>query len=142
MKNIFISFSLITFLSSAFAVAQTSLSTHDLIFKNNTLVLQAQFISGPTTGAESQMSLEAKDIATQKSFDLQDQVEVVLWMPSMGHGSAPTRVEKLSDAEGNIVPGAFIVKRIFFIMPGDWQVRVTLTDSNGIKETQIFDLLL
>ncbi|MBL7687617.1 MAG: FixH family protein [Bdellovibrionaceae bacterium] len=54
-----------------------------------------------------------------------DSIKVVLWMPSMGHGSSPVTVEKLSD-------GVFRASRVFFSMGGDWDVRFQLF-TNGEK---------
>jgi hypothetical protein len=42
---------------------------------------------------------------------------VVLWMPSMGHGSAPTKLEKISD-------GKFVVTNAWFVMPGSWSIMI------------------
>ncbi|MFN7729501.1 MAG: hypothetical protein ACK5P7_10130 [Bdellovibrio sp.] len=52
-------------------------------------------------------------------------LKVVLWMPSMGHGSVPVQIEKLS-------VGLYRIKNIFFIMPGEWDVHFQLFE-NGIK---------
>lgn len=43
--------------------------------------------------------------------------EVILFMPSMGHGSSKTTVEFAGE-------NSFLVTRVFFIMPGDWEIRV------------------
>lgn len=40
-----------------------------------------------------------------------------LWMPSMGHGSAPVRVEALGG-------GVFRMTNVYFLMPGDWQIQL------------------
>lgn len=42
--------------------------------------------------------------------------KVVLWMPSMGHGSSPVTVERLST-------GVYRATRVFFTMKGDWEIR-------------------
>lgn len=52
-----------------------------------------------------------------------------LWMPDMGHGSAPTR---LTAANENCT----VVERINFLMEGDWQILVTLGDG----DTGVFSL--
>lgn len=43
-----------------------------------------------------------------------------LWMPSMGHGSAPTRISARDER-------CFLISDIDFLMPGDWQVKVETT---------------
>lgn len=109
-----------------------------LKFKNELLHIHANFVAAPIVGEESILVLEAKDAKTHQSVELADDVEVVLWMPSMGHGSSPTQVEKAVDANGNLLVGVFNVKQIYFIMGGEWEVRVTLTDAQGLKETRSF----
>ena len=52
-----------------------------------------------------------------------------LWMPGMGHGSAPTQL-----APG--VDGCTTVSNVQFIMRGAWQILVTLQDG----DTGVFDV--
>jgi hypothetical protein len=113
------------------------LSGH-LVFKQNTLHIHATFPDAPMVNEEALLVLEAKDPKTHQTIELNDNIEVVLWMPAMGHGSAPTQVERVVDAQGNIVPGTFNVRNVYFIMAGDWEVRVTLTDAKGVQETKSF----
>ena len=42
--------------------------------------------------------------------------KIILWMPSMGHGSSPVTVERLS-------VGLYRAKNVFFTMKGDWEIR-------------------
>lgn len=58
-----------------------------------------------------------------------EQLSVVLWMPSMGHGSAPVTISS-SDQQ------TFSVTDVYFIMPGDWEVRIYL--QNGATTEQFF----
>ncbi len=53
-----------------------------------------------------------------------ENLSVILWMPSMGHGSSPVKIESLGD-------GKFRVFKVFFIMPGDWEIRIVLKDSQA-----------
>lgn len=74
---------------------------------------------GPSSQGESRFQIQFES-------DLPELVslEVVLWMPSMNHGSAPVTVKRTS-------PSSFEATRVFFIMPGDWEVRIVLKDSAG-----------
>ena len=58
-----------------------------------------------------------------------------LWMPSMGHGSYPVTVERLSQ-------GVYKASEIFFTMPGDWEIQIQhLVDGNVFESSVIsFDL--
>ncbi len=60
-------------------------------------------------------------------LDLPYELKVLLWMPSMGHGSSPTKVTKLATGE-------YDVTNVYFIMGGNWEVKVQL-----IKDGKIFD---
>ncbi|MBN8542499.1 MAG: FixH family protein [Deltaproteobacteria bacterium] len=113
-----------------------------LSFKQNTLHIHASFPNDPVVNKDSLLVLEAKVASTHKETELTDNVDVVLWMPSMGHGSAPTQVERAVDANGNILTGVFNVRNVFFIMGGEWEVRVTLTDAQGARETKSFKVTL
>lgn len=59
---------------------------------------------------------------------------VILWMPSMGHGSTPTRVERLD-------VGSFRVSSVFFIMPGDWEIRFQLKEGGQVRDEAIVSLM-
>lgn len=52
---------------------------------------------------------------------------VVLWMPSMGHGSSPVKVERVD-------VGTYRVSDVFFTMPGDWEIRVRRADEGSAPE--------
>ena len=64
---------------------------------------------------------------TPVQVDLPSVPQVVLWMPAMGHGSSPTTVEKLD-------VGTYQVNNVFFIMPGQWQIRFQLRDGNTVLD--------
>lgn len=140
-----------TFITTAMLVlGSTTALAHDghhdplaghLSYKKNTLHIHASFPTAPVVGQEALLVLEGKDAKTHKPAEINDQVDVVLWMPSMGHGSAPTQVERSLDADGNVLPGVFNVRNVYFIMGGEWEVRVTLTDADGKKETKSFKVI-
>ncbi|MBL7542438.1 MAG: hypothetical protein JNL11_01410 [Bdellovibrionaceae bacterium] len=60
---------------------------------------------------------------TAVEVDLSAMPEVVLWMPSMGHGSTPTKIERLD-------VGTYRVGNVFFIMPGAWEIRFQVKDES------------
>lgn len=127
---------------SLISFAQGHTHSDTLVFKNNTLHMHASFPTEPTVGAKTEMLLEAKDPTTHQTIEFNENINVVLWMPSMGHGSAPTQVVPAVDANGILIPGTFLVKNVFFMMGGDWEIRVTLTDAEGNQETQSFAIQL
>lgn len=108
-----------------------------LVFKNNSLHIRAVFEQPPAVGVEAHLVLQAVNPATHQMVGLSDKIEVELWMPSMHHGSSPTYVEAAP-----YQAGLFYVRDVFFIMSGDWEIRVTLTNEIGETETQSFVLNL
>lgn len=55
---------------------------------------------------------------------------VILWMPSMGHGSTPVTVEQ-------IAPGIYRANKVFFIMKGEWEIRFQIGDDQATYATFI-----
>lgn len=70
------------------------------------------------------------------------QFKVVLWMPSMGHGSSPTRVEPLLDTTGNPAVGQYWVKQVYFSMGGDWDIRLQLKNGSQVVSQVILPVIL
>lgn len=48
---------------------------------------------------------------------------ISIYMPSMGHGSAPLKIT----SQG---AGVYEISKVFFIMPGAWEIRFLLKDSS------------
>jgi len=89
---------------------------------------------GPQSPEESVLLLTWRDakgavIAAPGAF------KVSLFMPGMGHGSAPTQVEPAREANG-----AYRISRVYFTMGGDWEIRVKLKTASGQEETQSLKL--
>ena len=64
------------------------------------------------------------------------EIRAYLWMPSMNHGSSPIKVINL----GN---GFIRLETIYFIMPGDWELRLEIKSQDGVlqsKKVWQFDL--
>jgi hypothetical protein len=55
---------------------------------------------------------------------------VLLWMPSMGHGSSPVAVEKTG-------VGEYHATKVFFAMKGVWQLRFQLKEAREVKDEVI-----
>lgn len=68
-------------------------------------------------------------------IDLNYNVAIVLWMPSMGHGSRPVVVEKQASLKYNAT-------KIFFIMPGDWEIRFQLKSNNEIVDEYVVKIII
>ncbi|MGE0526536.1 MAG: FixH family protein [Bdellovibrionales bacterium] len=62
-------------------------------------------------------------------------VAVVLWMPSMGHGSSPVTVEHLD-------VGTYRASDVFFTMKGDWEIRFQVKDGGNVQDQAIIPITL
>ncbi|MGE3261935.1 MAG: hypothetical protein AB7K68_09165 [Bacteriovoracia bacterium] len=67
--------------------------------------------------------------------DVSADLTLKLWMPDMGHGSAPTVVERMRDANGVLVTGAYRVKSIYFIMPGYWEMIFEIQEGGVVRDS-------
>lgn len=122
-------------------VADVPMKAH-LTYKNKTLHLHVQFAKTPQIGTETFLTIETRSGADHSLVAIDDSIEVALWMPDMGHGSAPTQIDHAVDNEGTIIPGKYSVRKMYFVMGGLWDVQITLTDKNGNQETHQFSLTL
>jgi hypothetical protein len=61
--------------------------------------------------------------------------QVQLWMPSMGHGSTPTQVTQLD-------VGTYRAENVFFIMPGEWDIRFQIKDGDTVSDEAIVHITL
>lgn len=102
----------------------------DLIFDQAQVRAHASWSQAPSTQDEARLHLEFRDPSDQKITEPVGTLSVALFMPEMGHGSAPTQVD-------HPAPGVFDVSNIYFLMPGTWEVRVTLTHDDT-EETRRF----
>lgn len=67
--------------------------------------------------------------------DLSGTAALVLWMPSMGHGSSPTTVTRI-DA------GTYRATRVYFVMPGAWDLHFQNKDGAKVIDEAIDSLIL
>ncbi len=67
--------------------------------------------------------------------DVDFKPEVVLWMGSMGHGSTPTTVQRID-------VGSFRTSNVFFIMPGEWQIKFQLKEGETIKDEAVVNITI
>jgi len=100
----------------------------DAFFAQANVCLDLIWEKKPTNDDMGSFVVETYTPGDRSQFvDLKNQLEIVLWMPSMGHGSSPVTIEK-------IAPGQYRVSRVFFIMPGDWEIQFKLKNGNTVLE--------
>jgi len=60
---------------------------------------------------------------------------VMLWMPSMGHGSSPVTVDRLD-------VGTYRASQVFFSMKGNWDIHIQSKDGNAVKDEALLPISL
>lgn len=95
----------------------------DIFFTTEDINVSVYWRSGPVVGDECKLLVvmtdrENRPVSPSKRFHL------MLWMPTMGHGSFPITVKETS-------LGVFEATEVFFTMPGYWDLHFQLLDENN-----------
>lgn len=65
--------------------------------------------------------------------EVESSVKAVLWMPSMGHGSSPITVTQVD-------VGTYKAERVFFVMPGEWEIKIQQKQGDTLLDEAVFNL--
>ncbi len=109
----------------------------DLTFSRSGLCASVTFDSAPNSENENAFTLKfysqvSGTPETGPFIDPTATVSVKLWMPSMGHGSSPVTLTRSAE-------GTYRATRVFFVMPGDWEIRVLLkTGTTVVDQASLF----
>ena len=106
-------------------VARPSAESKLTLTKKN-LIVHPFFRVGPSVGDENNLLIIITD-KSSKAIDHSLDLRVMLWMPTMGHGSFPVTVTETSS-------GVFEASEIFFTMPGYWDVHFQIYENNNLIE--------
>lgn len=68
------------------------------------------------------------DQASGVPVNMSHQPFVELWMPSMNHGSSPTKIDN------PLSVGVYPVTNVYFIMSGDWEIRIQIKNQTGLQD--------
>lgn len=68
-------------------------------------------------------------------FDQASVPHILLWMPSMNHGSSPV-------STGQEDTGTYRAKNVFFIMPGEWEIKFQIKEGNQVVDEAIVTLTI
>jgi hypothetical protein len=117
------------------ALFALSAQAETLNFQNGAITAETKWEAGPNSPEESILTVQWLD-AAKKEID-PGSFTVSLFMPDMGHGSAPTRM-----VQDRSVLGAYRITNVYFTMGGFWEVRVTLKGAGGSTETQSFGVTI
>lgn len=103
------------------------------VFKTTEQFITLSWLSPINSTDEGHLLIIAKKNGI--ASDVPESFSVDLWMPSMGHGSSPVVIKKLGT-------GIYDVSEVYFIMDGDWQLRLRLKNGSTLIEEIIFPYFL
>ena len=100
-------------------------------FSQSGLCLSWQWRRQPTNMKPGVIDFRVYSLDPSDQFpqlvDVNDPVDLVLWMPAMGHGSSPVQVNKLD-------VGTYEALNVLFVMPGLWEMKFQITDDKGVVD--------
>jgi len=98
--------------------------TPNVCTNNSAVCAHLMFPKTPNSTDESQFILHF--VTNQAITNL----KVALWMPDMGHGSSPVTIKSIDNNH-------YQVSNAYFIMSGDWEVRVQFTSDDQNQSIHI-----
>lgn len=125
---------LILVLSCSGAFAQEVLR-RQIDFSGGELKAEMSIDLTEKAGDEHFMHIQWRDRTGLTLVNPGQTIEVELWMPQMGHHSAPTVVEQTGT-------GLYRVSNMYFIMTGLWQIRVKVRGPLWFEEVQTWSLTM
>lgn len=109
-------------------VSREVVSSCDHIFSSEELCMNFKWAKMPTESEFGLMKVQFTDFKDDRIFTSPKRhFHFHLWMSSMGHGSSPVEIKEIS-------PGKFEISKIFFIMPGPWDMHFQLKDEDHVQE--------
>ncbi|RYZ91710.1 MAG: serine protease spb1 [Proteobacteria bacterium] len=109
----------------------------DIRFTQSQHCLEYAWVTYPTESkpGEFLFKIYRLNLADQSPMPVDHnlKLQVVLWMPSMGHGSTPVTVTRLD-------VGTFSATKVFFVMPGEWEIKFQLKDEEALQDEAILSL--
>jgi hypothetical protein len=119
-------------------VDSRNLEAQELKFKKTDFSFSLVWEMGPQIG-ESRFIVKTwkNSVGTMNGpyQDLELPLHIILWMPSMGHGSAPVKITKVSEGE-------YEVTDVHFIMGGKWDIKFQLKKGNQVFDETILPIRL
>jgi len=119
-------------IESPSAAPSTAVPSCDLTFSRMGLCASLSFDSTPHSENENPFtvkffSMNSGSAEAGPFVDPAGTVSIKLWMPSMGHGSSPVTTTR-------VTTGVFRATSVYFVMPGDWEIRVLVKNGTTLVD--------
>lgn len=116
-----ITFLLFPFFLTLFSLASANAQDCDIELVEVKNCVQLEWTRGPYVNQESRLKVAFSPLGTgARSLEL---TAAKIWMPHHGHGSSPVRIVSHGSGE-------FLIEDIYFVMPGLWEFRFTVSDGS------------
>lgn len=121
--------------SSRSSFAQEAEEFH---FQSSELSFRIEWTEPPRMG-ESKFLLKIWNSKTGSANgpyqDPTSKLHVFLWMPSMGHGSSPVKINRTA-------AGEYEVTNVYFIMGGQWELKFQLLSNGKVSDETVLSYSL
>ena len=108
----------------------------EYFFSSEKICLKTEWTKKPSESSFGEMNLSFVDSVDQTRFiDPLHEPYLLLWMPSMGHGSSPVTMERVD-------VGRYRAQDIFFIMTGEWDLHYQLKSGPHVVEEKIQKVII
>lgn len=114
----------------------------DLVFQRQDVYAETSWQIGPRVYEESILKIQWRKAMDHTPIEPPGLFKVELAMPEMDHGSVPTQIQRILDSRGQPLVGVYEISNIYFSMGGDWDVNLSLLDSDGNEEIQTLKVSL
>lgn len=109
-----------------------------LTFSEQSVSVDAYWITTPAVEPEQRLRLEVRDLKSGQLVPAPSDLSVSVWMKTHSYGMVEPSVEPMKDKEGRAMLGIYEASNIFFLVPGQWEVRVYMGESKDAKPMQKF----
>ncbi len=111
-------------------------ATCELFFEVERLCVKLEWKAAPNATDEAGFTLRFYTLETPAVLTEPRLTPAArLWMPDMGHGSRPVEINKLATGE-------YSATKVFFIMPGLWEVYIQLKNGADVVDQVYVKLTL
>lgn len=106
-------------------------TTCPIYFTQKKLCAELIWEKQPTESETGSFTLQFYDTNHQPiSFEANINLAIYLWMPSMNHGSSPMQIQLIG-------PGLYKIRRVYFIMPGEWDLHIQLKVNEQVQDEYV-----
>ncbi len=106
-----------------------------LLFVKSLVCASIEWTKGPVIGAESEALITFWNQSDEKMDPVEIKLQSHIWMPDMGHGSAPITIEALG-------VGQYKLSKIYFIMGGYWDLHLQIFADGALMDEALLGINL